>query len=118
MGPAFYQQAIYLKMTFYYVQITIHRPFIQLSPSAKRVSPLSLPSLAISANAARGSAHILRTTQELVSPPIFSMLAFISGVVLMISVWEARRSRLKVNVATQIADVTTCLEYLKRWEHR
>ncbi|KAG8885518.1 hypothetical protein FRB97_000843 [Tulasnella sp. 331] len=117
MGPTWYRQAAALKITFYYVQITIHRPFIQLSPSSKRVSLLSLPSLAICTNAARATANILRTTQELASSPMVSILAFISGLVLMISVWEARRNKLSVNVTAQIADVNTCLEYLKTWEH-
>ncbi|KAG9005867.1 hypothetical protein FRB93_009265 [Tulasnella sp. JGI-2019a] len=118
MDPEFYQQASALRITFYYVQITIHRPFIQLSPSSKRVSPLSLPSLAICANAARSSAHILGATMEMAAPATFPMIAFISGLVLMISIWEARRSGLSVDVSTQVADVQICLRYLKRWEQR
>ncbi|KAG8879625.1 hypothetical protein FRB97_001320 [Tulasnella sp. 331] len=117
MGPEFFQQAAALRLTFYYVQITIHRPFIQLSPSSKRVSPLSLPSLAICANAARSSAHILNSAMEMSAPAMFTMIAFISGLVLMISIWEARRSGLNVEVSTQVADVHTCLKYLKRWEN-
>ncbi|KAG8882463.1 hypothetical protein FRB97_008192 [Tulasnella sp. 331] len=97
MGAAWYQQAAALQVTFYYVQITIHRPFIQLSSSSKRA--LSLPSLAVCANAARSS-------------------ALNSGVVLMISVWEAQRSGLNVDVSAQVAGIQTCLKYLKRWENR
>ncbi|KAG9005818.1 hypothetical protein FRB93_009214 [Tulasnella sp. JGI-2019a] len=118
MDPAFHQQAAALRISFCYVQITIHRPFIQVSPTSKRVSHLSLPSLAICSNSARASAHILKATMKTAFPPIFSMLAFISGLVLMIGIWEARRSGLNVDVTGQIADVRVCLEYLRRWETR
>lgn len=114
-GP-FRRQAAVLRIAFYYVQITIHRPFIQLAPSSRRVSPLSLPSLAICANAARSTSHILEACIELTAPAMVVMVAFISGLVLMISIWEARRSGLNVDVSTQVADVHRCLKYLRKWE--
>ncbi|KAG9025718.1 hypothetical protein FRB95_009833 [Tulasnella sp. JGI-2019a] len=112
----FYRQAAALRLNFYYVQITIHRPFVQLSSSSKRA--LSLPSLAICTNAARSSARILSATMDMTAPTMFPMISFISGLILLISIWEARRSGLHVDISQQIVDVQTCLMYLKKWEHR
>ncbi|KAG9026808.1 hypothetical protein FRB95_008476 [Tulasnella sp. JGI-2019a] len=116
MGPTFYQQAATLRITFYYIQINIHRPFIQLSSASRR--GLSLPSLAVCTNAARSIAHILETTMEMPSPPVFGLASLLSGVMLMISIWEGRRSGLNVDMTRQIAGVQTCMRYLKKWEDR
>ncbi|KAG8890326.1 hypothetical protein FRB98_009394 [Tulasnella sp. 332] len=112
----FFRQVAALRVAFCYVQITIHRPFVQLSSASKRA--LSLSSLAICANAARSCARILNATVEMTFPTMFSMMAFISGLILLISIWEARRSGLNVDVSQQVKDVQTCLTYLKRQEHR
>ncbi|KAG8996020.1 hypothetical protein FRB93_000982 [Tulasnella sp. JGI-2019a] len=116
MGPAFYQQAATLRITFYYIQIIIHHPLIQLSSSFKR--EVSLSSLAVCTNAARSAAHILETTMDMPSTPVFVLTSLFSGLVSMISIWEAQRSGLNVDMTRQIADVHTCLRYLKRWENR
>ncbi|KAG9013058.1 hypothetical protein FRB94_003890 [Tulasnella sp. JGI-2019a] len=116
MNSTFYQQAASLRVTYHYVQITIHRPFIQSSSSSKRA--LSLPSLAVCANAAQSCAHVLHATMEMGASPLFSVAALVSGVMLMIGVWEARRSALNVDVSRQVTGVRTCLRYLKRWEQR
>jgi hypothetical protein len=55
-GTTFYYQSATLYITYYYVQIQAHRPFI---PAIGETSPLSLPSLVICANAARSCSHIL-----------------------------------------------------------
>ncbi|KAG8888107.1 hypothetical protein FRB98_008373 [Tulasnella sp. 332] len=116
MGATWYRQAATLQIIFHYVQITVHRPFIQLPLSSKR--PLSLPSLAICSTAARSCAHILSATMDVASNPSFAFAALNSGLVLMISIWEAQRSGMNVDVSTHVAGVQTCLKYLKRWEHR
>ncbi|KAG8991849.1 hypothetical protein FRB94_012217 [Tulasnella sp. JGI-2019a] len=116
MGPTFYQQAATLRITFYYIQITIHHPLIQLSSFPRRA--MSLPSLAVCTNAARSAAHILGTTMDMPSTPVFVHTSLLSGLVLMISIWEAQKSGLNVDTTRQIADVHTCLRYLKRWENR
>ncbi|KAG9005820.1 hypothetical protein FRB93_009216 [Tulasnella sp. JGI-2019a] len=116
MNSAFYQQAATLRIIFHYIQITIHRPFIQLSSSSRR--SLSMPSLAVCTNAARSAARILEATMEMPSSPIFVLTSLLSGVVLMISIWEAQRSGLDVDTTRQVSGVQTCLNYLKRWEDR
>ncbi|KAG8996025.1 hypothetical protein FRB93_000987 [Tulasnella sp. JGI-2019a] len=116
MDSTFYQQAAALRITFFYIQISIHRPLIQLSSSSRRA--LSLPSLAVCTNAARSVAHILETTVDMPSSTMFVLASLQSGVMLMISIWEARRSGLNVDMTKHIADVHICLRYLKRWENR
>lgn len=116
MDPAFFEQAATLRITFYYIQIIIHRPFLQLSCASKRA--LSLSSLAVCANAARSASHLLEITLDTPASPLFVVTALYSGVVLMISIWEARRSGLTVDVSRQIAGVQACMRYLKRWENR
>ncbi|KAG9005821.1 hypothetical protein FRB93_009217 [Tulasnella sp. JGI-2019a] len=116
MSPTFYQQAATLRITFDYIQINIHRPFIELSSSSRRA--LSLPSLTVCTNAARSAARILETTMEMPSSPVFVMASLLSGVMLMISILEARRSGLNIDTTRQISGIQTCLNYLKRWENR
>ncbi|KAG8864936.1 hypothetical protein FRB96_003523 [Tulasnella sp. 330] len=116
MDATFYQQAATLRITFYYVQITIHRPLLQLSSASKRA--LSLPSLAVCANAARSASRILEATVDMPASVLFVTTSLLSGVVLMISIWEARRNRLAVDVSRQISCVQTCMRYLRRWENR
>ncbi|KAG8885519.1 hypothetical protein FRB97_000844 [Tulasnella sp. 331] len=116
METPFYQQAVTLRIMFHYVQITIHRPFLQLSSSSRRA--LSLSSLAVCANAARSCAKVLNEAIDTAASPLFSIAALISGVVLLISIWEARRSGLSVDVSRQTAGIQACLRYLKRWEER
>ncbi|KAG9025987.1 hypothetical protein FRB95_009516, partial [Tulasnella sp. JGI-2019a] len=116
MDRTFYQQAATLRITLYYIQIIIHHTLIQPSSSSKRA--ISLPSLAVCTNAARSAARVLETTMDMPPPPVFALTSLLSGVVLMISIWETRRSGLNIDMTRQIADVHTCLRYLKRWENR
>lgn len=52
----FLKQSAALHATYYHLQIFIHRPFI---PSPRNPNPISFPSLAICANAARSCFHVL-----------------------------------------------------------
>ena len=52
----FLNQSANLYANYYQLQIAVHRPFI---PSPRKPSPLSFPSLAICANAARSLIHIV-----------------------------------------------------------
>ena len=52
----FFSQSVSLYASYYHLQILIHRPFI---PTPRNPSPLSFPSLAICANAARSCSHVV-----------------------------------------------------------
>jgi len=51
----FFIQSATLRIVYYFIQITIHRPFI---PSFRKESSLLLPALAICASAARATSHV------------------------------------------------------------
>lgn len=51
----FFVQSAALHMVYYYIQITIHRPFI---PTFRKESSLSFPAFVICASAARASSHV------------------------------------------------------------
>lgn len=116
MGAEHFGCAAKLRGTFHSIQITIHRPFIQVSRSSHRVSPLSLPALATCTHAAHSISHILARCLEVDCSAALMMQAFVSGVLLMISIWEAQRSGLNVDVSRHVADVRICLRYLDTYE--
>jgi hypothetical protein len=51
----FFFQSAALRLAYYFIQITIHRPFI---PSFRKESSLSFSALAICASAARACSHV------------------------------------------------------------
>ncbi|KAL1744459.1 fungal-specific transcription factor domain-containing protein [Schizophyllum fasciatum] len=92
----FFNQSVQLYATYYHVQILVHRPFI---PSPRKPSPLSFPSLAICANAARSLIHIvdihLRRTGA--SHPSMTSSIFTAGIVLLLNIWGGKRSGLSTD---------------------
>lgn len=121
MDEARRAQAAMLRAAYYYVQITIHRPFIQLSRPSRRVSATSLPSLSICANAARSSCHILSHCMDTTPSTMLMMSAYMSGLVLTISIWEelkSDRGASAADLAGRKTDVHVCLWYLKKCETR
>ena len=113
----FLTQAGTLSAYYYYTQFAVHRPFMD---AARRESPLSFPSLAICTNAARSASHILDAFLQkgLDSTPLTYIIAFVSGTVLLISIWGVRKSGLNVDVSSQIADVQRCIKMLSKSEAR
>ncbi|KAG8907760.1 hypothetical protein FRB99_002259 [Tulasnella sp. 403] len=113
-------QAAMLRLTFYYVQITAHRPFIPFLALGAKNSSLSFPSLAICTNAARSVSHILETHIKRigVAYPLIHLVAFKSAMVLLTSVWSVKKSGVKADLSGQIADIHRCLNYLHKAEKR
>src|SRR5260221_3658843 len=54
-NQTFFVQSAALRVAYYFIQITIHRPFI---PSFRKEGSLSFPALAICASAARACSHV------------------------------------------------------------
>ncbi|KAG8988538.1 hypothetical protein FRB90_002686 [Tulasnella sp. 427] len=115
----FFVQAAILRVTFHYVQITIHRPFIPVL-TGNNSSPLAFPSLAICTNAARSVSHILDAWQKknVDITPLVYIIAFQAGTILLISIWGVKKSKLNVDVSSQIADVQRCIKILHKAEKR
>ncbi|KAG8987926.1 hypothetical protein FRB94_008216 [Tulasnella sp. JGI-2019a] len=117
MDSRFYQQSASLQITFYYVQMMVHRPFIQLPASVKRASPLSQSSLVVSTHAARATAQVLGDIMDIIPLLVFIKASLISGLVLMMNMREVQRSGQDIGLSKCIADVKTCMRYLRKWQH-
>ncbi|KAG8954208.1 hypothetical protein FRC04_000429 [Tulasnella sp. 424] len=117
--PMFFVQAASLRITFHYVQITIHRPFIP-ALTGNNSSPLGFPSLAICTNAARSISHILDAwvKKGVDITPFLYIMAFHAGIILLISIWGVKKSKLNIDVSSQAADVQRCLKVLHKAEKR
>lgn len=118
MEGSFLREAAILRIAFNHVQISVHCPTIRRSTSPNQLSPLSLPNLAICATAARSTSRVLEACLDMNTPPMLVNMAFVSGLVLMIGLWEIRRRGLNVDESTQLADVQKCIRFLSRRESR
>ncbi|KAF7335346.1 Fungal-trans domain-containing protein [Mycena sanguinolenta] len=114
---AFFDQAAILHITYNYVLIVIHRPYIQ------KATVLAAPSLSICARAARAIIHTasiwLSKRQRLPLPSVTNPV-FISGVILVLSTVATTNceSRCAGDKNKDLVHVTTAMEILKYAEHR
>ncbi|KAF8650427.1 hypothetical protein AX16_005231 [Volvariella volvacea WC 439] len=111
----FFDQSVSLYSSYYHVQMQIHRPFI---PAPGKQSPVSFPSLAICANAARSCCHVIEVHSKkgyLPLPHVQSAL-FTSGVTLLLNVWGGKHSGSSVNLQKEMADVQKCVNMLRKYE--
>ncbi|THG99014.1 hypothetical protein EW026_g3251 [Hermanssonia centrifuga] len=95
----------------------VHRPFI---PSSRKASPVSFPSLAICTNAARSAIHVLDRYYERVGVPYYHWhhSLFVSGIVLLLNIWGAKRSGSSVPVDKEMGEVHKAMTMLKALEPR
>ncbi|KAF8268480.1 fungal-specific transcription factor domain-containing protein [Lactarius quietus] len=111
-------QSASLYSHYYHLQILVHRPFI---PSPRKPSPLSFPSLAICTNAARSCAHVV-DLQHRRAPQYpsshFQLPAFTAGIVLLLSIWGAKRTGGMPDPAKEMEDVHKCMAVLQAAEVR
>ncbi|VDC04186.1 unnamed protein product [Peniophora sp. CBMAI 1063] len=112
--------AAHLMCQYYHLQILVHRPFI----TSRHASTISFPSLAICTNAARSLARIFTTLLARFPIQAFACLimpAFMSGVVLLLAIWDAKSSGLALNPVKEIEYVQVCLQILQtakdRWHY-
>lgn len=107
----FFDQSAILYAYYYQTQILIHRPFI---PKPDKPSPLSFPSLAICANAARSCSHVVDLQRRRRSRTLYltAMPAFSAGIVLLVNIWGAKKARVKFDHTREMADVHKCMEAL------
>jgi hypothetical protein len=133
----FFVQSANLRASYYFIQIAIHRPFI---PSSRKGSSLSFAALAICASAARAYSHVadamrkkypLRTSPSIIVR-VFSfrqtsthlltlfvqMPAFASAVILLLSLWGAKRSGTSLDPVKEMQDVRKCIMMLETAESR
>ncbi len=136
-NPIFMSQSTLLYSAYYALQIMVHRPFI---PSSRKASPVSFPSLAICTNAARSAIHVLDRYYERVGVPYYHwhhvglnpriirqrtdsnhptpQSLFVSGIVLLLNIWGAKRSGSSVPVDKEMGEVHKAMTMLKALEPR
>ena len=134
--PLHLMQSGYLLGHYFHVQIAVHRPFLSAS---HRDSPLSFPSIIICNNAARSTIQMTdvvfkrlgtlyhgsavrefarrHSVLNIETTVRFKGLLFMSGAVLMRSIWGQRRSGRTVNVDRDIACIKTAIEMLDSMRH-
>ncbi|KAJ7741999.1 fungal-specific transcription factor domain-containing protein [Mycena maculata] len=109
----FLDQSTTLHVMYYYIQIMIHRPYIQ------KQSPLAGPSLAICTRAARSAlsvASIWMNRQHRSPLPWLQNFVFVSAVVLLLNTFGSKGAGHPVDADN--AQVTTALKFLKFAELR
>ncbi|KAI0035392.1 fungal-specific transcription factor domain-containing protein, partial [Vararia minispora EC-137] len=111
-------QSVCLHAAYHLVQMTIHRPFI---PSSRKASSLSFPSLTICANSARACIHVLQAHERRIPGAIIMNLlipAFMAGIVLVLRIWVAKRSGLKIDAEKDMKDVHNAINFIASGEER
>ncbi|KAI0260431.1 fungal-specific transcription factor domain-containing protein [Gloeopeniophorella convolvens] len=117
-NQTFFVQSAAMHIAYYFIQITIHRPFI---PSFHKESALSFPALAICASAARALSHIsdaLRIKHPALAAPNIHLPTFVAGVIILLSLWGAKRSGTTLDAMKEMEDVRKCLKVLEAAESR
>ncbi|KAG6834019.1 hypothetical protein H0H93_012491, partial [Arthromyces matolae] len=112
-----FQQSVAIYCQYYYIQILIHRSFI---PSPRKPSPLSFPSLAICTNAARSCSHIIDVYRRrgFIATPQIQIAVFTAGVVLLLSLWNNKRSGMTSDPGKVMDDIHKCMQALRLFEER
>ncbi|KAG2018185.1 nuclear protein, variant 3 [Coprinopsis cinerea AmutBmut pab1-1] len=110
-----FNQQVLLHSAFYYLQIQIHRPFLQGQTT------LALPALAMCTNAARATSRLVDATmkrQSFSSVNTFAA-AFAASTVLVINLWGRRGPKLSYLLQKEVEDIQCLLRFLKsggeRW---
>ncbi|KAJ6472861.1 fungal-specific transcription factor domain-containing protein [Mycena vitilis] len=113
--PVFFDQSVALYCAYYQLQIFIHRPFIPMLHMRKS-APTALPSLAICTNAARACVNMVDIQRRRKGG--VPSAAFTSGIILLLSVWSARRKGLVSDPNREMAHVHKCMEVMRLCERR
>ncbi|KAK7045024.1 fungal-trans domain-containing protein [Favolaschia claudopus] len=113
-NDVFFAQSAALYAAFYYVQVLIHRPFIQ----AKSTS--AFRSLAICTNAARSCATVAGVKARRAFAPnyYFVKSVFDCAIVLLLNVSGASKTGLTLDVDRELVDVYKFMEFLRLTESR
>ncbi|KAJ7729689.1 fungal-specific transcription factor domain-containing protein [Mycena maculata] len=110
----FFDQSAILYVQYYYVQITIHRPYIH------KKSPLAKPSLSICTGAARSAlyiAHIWINRLQRVALPFLLNPVFVSALILLLNFFGSKRAGLAID-KRDLGYVGTALQVLSVAESR
>ncbi|KAF7336147.1 Zn(2)-C6 fungal-type domain-containing protein [Mycena venus] len=111
----FFDQSVTLHVSYNFILIAIHRPYIQ------KMTTLAAPSLFICARAARAiinTTYIWLKTRQRLPQPCLTNPVFVSGIVLVLCMLGAKRSGLSANQEKDLAHIVTAMDILKVAESR
>ncbi|KAI0033780.1 fungal-specific transcription factor domain-containing protein, partial [Vararia minispora EC-137] len=119
-------QSSCLYTSYYELQISIHRCFL---PTAQKPSPVTFPSLSICANAARSCCHIIEVAKPKlpkiwredifgVCIAILPMASFAAALVLLLSIFGAKKNGMAIDTSKDMARVYICMQSIKESEDR
>ncbi|KAJ6479238.1 fungal-specific transcription factor domain-containing protein [Mycena vitilis] len=115
----FLDQSASLYLTYYQIQILIHRPFIA-APGETAPTDSAFPSLAICANSARSCGHVMevqsRRNGNILHYPYAITALFDSAVILLLNVWGGRRTPSPSDIPRAVADIKKCVDVLHLYE--
>ncbi|KAJ7865367.1 fungal-specific transcription factor domain-containing protein [Mycena olivaceomarginata] len=112
----FFDQSVALHCAFYHLQILIHRALLWRSAHAS-----ALPSLAICTTAARACANMVDTQLRRNSnaPAVINLRAvFSSALILILRVWNRRRTATALEPDPNCEMVHKCLDFMRLCESR
>ncbi|KAJ8088280.1 Gypsy retrotransposon integrase-like protein 1 [Marasmius tenuissimus] len=113
----FFNQSVMVYAAYYHAQFFIHRTFIS---TRKRPTALSFPSLAICANAARSTVHLIDTQERRGGRlmPLLMAPTFNAGLILLLNIWGGMRSGSSSDPDKEMRDVHKCMSILRSVENR
>ncbi|KAL0576126.1 Gypsy retrotransposon integrase-like protein 1 [Marasmius crinis-equi] len=116
----YFNQSCALHVNYYWVQIQIHRSFIQ--GRARRDKAMAFSSLAVCANAARSCSHVmaLQAREGGLSMPFpgMQMALFNAAIVLLLNIWRGKSVGITTDPAKELNDVYKCVNVLRTYEER
>ncbi|KAL0576620.1 Gypsy retrotransposon integrase-like protein 1, partial [Marasmius crinis-equi] len=119
-SKTFFAQSTILYVTYYWVQILIHKQFLSSSDEEERGVGVRFPSMTICANAARSAIHLTEVYHRREeSPSVFPTVIkaiYSSAVVLYLNAWRGTRTKTATDPYRELGDVYRCLEILRRYE--
>ncbi|CAK5268363.1 unnamed protein product [Mycena citricolor] len=125
--PLFSVQSAILHISYYHIQIQVHRIFVVIPRVVKTMSSDQCnrfswhsPSLVICINAARACGHIaeIAVKKGMGAHPHVLFAVFDSCVLLLMALWAGRNVGLTVDYAKMMRDVDICLSVLKTLEEQ
>ncbi|THU97167.1 hypothetical protein K435DRAFT_663126 [Dendrothele bispora CBS 962.96] len=113
----FFHQSVLLYVSYYWVQILVHKPFIT-RPGTD--TDLSFPSLAICVNAARSAVHVMEVQQRrgFLPWPNVVLSLYSSAVVLVLNAWRGKHFKTSSETSKEMIEVYKCIRMIRSYEKR
>ncbi|KAF5339474.1 hypothetical protein D9758_015322 [Tetrapyrgos nigripes] len=113
----FFHQSVSLYVSYYWIQILVHKPFI---PRLGATSEITFPSMAICANAARSACHVMEVQQRHGSLPLVNVVLTLynAAIVLLLNAWRGKHLRTTPGTNNELVDVYKCIGMLRSYEGR